>query len=109
MVGRPVEQQHVRLRQQQPAERDTARLAAGKLVDGGVAGRAAQRVHRDLHLPPDFPAVGGVELLLQFALLGHQRSEEHTSELQSLMRTSYAVFCLKNKTNIKSNNKPASV
>src|SRR3546814_5066002 len=25
-----------------------------------------------------------------------QRSEEHTSELQSLMRTSYAVFCLKN-------------
>src|SRR3546814_4960618 len=29
------------------------------------------------------------------------RSEEHTSELQSLMRTSYAVFCLKKK-NIKS-------
>src|SRR3546814_8489049 len=28
------------------------------------------------------------------------RSEEHTSELQSLMRTSYAVFCLKNKKNI---------
>src|SRR3546814_4718450 len=26
------------------------------------------------------------------------RSEEHTSELQSLMRLSYAVFCLKNKT-----------
>src|SRR3546814_6425381 len=26
-----------------------------------------------------------------------QRSEEHTSELQSLMRQSYAVFCLKNK------------
>src|SRR3546814_7693841 len=30
-------------------------------------------------------------------LLGRQRSEEHTSELQSLMRTSYAVFCLKKK------------
>src|SRR3546814_2661277 len=27
----------------------------------------------------------------------HDRSEEHTSELQSLMRTSYAVFCLKKK------------
>src|SRR3546814_2113174 len=27
------------------------------------------------------------------------RSEEHTSELQSLMRSSYAVFCLKKKTN----------
>src|SRR3546814_10711888 len=32
------------------------------------------------------------------------RSEEHTSELQSLMRISYAVFCLK-KTNIKHYNK----
>src|SRR3546814_10282694 len=29
------------------------------------------------------------------------RSEEHTSELQSLMRNSYAVFCLKKKTRIK--------
>src|SRR3546814_10437304 len=29
------------------------------------------------------------------------RSEEHTSELQSLMRISYAVFCLKKKTIIK--------
>src|SRR3546814_3517636 len=29
------------------------------------------------------------------------RSEEHTSELQSLMRTSYAVFCLKKKNNIR--------
>src|SRR3546814_7031844 len=30
---------------------------------------------------------------------GKIRSEEHTSELQSLMRISYAVFCLKKKTN----------
>src|SRR3546814_5388537 len=30
--------------------------------------------------------------------LGDPRSEEHTSELQSLMRISYAVFCLKKKT-----------
>src|SRR3546814_7237524 len=29
----------------------------------------------------------------------HERSEEHTSELQSLMRISYAVFCLKKKKN----------
>src|SRR3546814_9935202 len=29
----------------------------------------------------------------------HRRSEEHTSELQSLMRISYAVFCLKKKHN----------
>src|SRR3546814_1357979 len=31
---------------------------------------------------------------------GQQRSEEHTSELQSLMRISYAVFCLKKKKKI---------
>src|SRR3546814_9776219 len=31
------------------------------------------------------------------------RSEEHTSELQSLMRISYAVFCLKKKTSKKKN------
>src|SRR3546814_9587926 len=31
---------------------------------------------------------------------GDLRSEEHTSELQSLMRNSYAVFCLKKKKNI---------
>src|SRR3546814_5783042 len=30
-----------------------------------------------------------------------ERSEEHTSELQSLMRISYAVFCLKKKKNTK--------
>src|SRR3546814_9686194 len=32
------------------------------------------------------------------ALRSRNRSEEHTSELQSLMRISYAVFCLKKKT-----------
>src|SRR3546814_3187807 len=32
-----------------------------------------------------------------------ERSEEHTSELQSLMRISYAVFCLKKKTNTNQN------
>src|SRR3546814_2037978 len=31
-------------------------------------------------------------------VVGFNRSEEHTSELQSLMRQSYAVFCLQNKT-----------
>src|SRR3546814_1998205 len=35
------------------------------------------------------------------------RSEEHTSELQSLMRISYAVFCLKKKNN--TNNKTAKI
>src|SRR3546814_2275423 len=41
------------------------------------------------------------ELLQRLAHLRRElgRSEEHTSELQSLMRSSYAVFCLKKKTN----------
>src|SRR3546814_1782901 len=38
---------------------------------------------------------GGIGMIQGFE---HQRSEEHTSELQSLMRISYAVFCLKKKT-----------
>src|SRR3546814_6575432 len=37
----------------------------------------------------------GIEMGVGGARLGHVRSEEHTSELQSLMRISYAVFCLK--------------
>src|SRR3546814_7575039 len=36
----------------------------------------------------------------QWLAVGMMRSEEHTSELQSLMRTSYAVFCLKKKKKI---------
>src|SRR3546814_3336495 len=40
----------------------------------------------------------------RFAELGAKRSEEHTSELQSLMRISYAVFCLKKTTHHQ--NKP---
>src|SRR3546814_7132566 len=65
------------------------------------------------------PVVTHVPLILDAArgahgtLVGHlarpnpQRSEEHTSELQSLMRTSYAVFCLKKKKTlwITDNNK----
>src|SRR3546814_4995808 len=44
---------------------------------------------------------GGVEIekLAAFGFCGDRRSEEHTSELQSLMRNSYAVFCLKKKKN----------
>src|SRR3546814_9423658 len=48
-----------------------------------------------------FPVPGGAEpasILFHLRTGGHLRSEEHTSELQSLMRISYAVFCLKKKT-----------
>src|SRR3546814_9231157 len=43
-----------------------------------------------------------VSLIMALVIsLGKIRSEEHTSELQSLMRISYAVFCLKKKKMIK--------
>ena len=46
-----------------------------RLSTVGVAGRAAQRVHRDFELVVERPAVDRVDLLLQFAHLGHQRVE----------------------------------
>src|SRR3546814_14527036 len=57
---------------------------------GGRQGRIALRSFAPRGGTPDFPGgpAGGVE---------GERSEEHTSELQSLMRISYAVFCLKKK------------
>src|SRR3546814_4892508 len=44
----------------------------------------------------------GGQVVVEVGLLqgGGDRSEEHTSELQSLMRISYAVFCLKKKNNM---------
>src|SRR3546814_3512262 len=58
-------------------------------------GDVLHRVHQDKYQPDQFnPGVHGNARF---------RSEEHTSELQSLMRISYAVFCLKkkNKNNTK--------
>src|SRR3546814_9529744 len=57
--------------------RDTVEILAGADPHGELR-RPEQRVER-------------------VDVIGHQRSEEHTSELQSLMRTSYAVYCLKKK------------
>src|SRR3546814_4932758 len=44
-------------------------------------------------------ADAAADQLLEAALERESRSEEHTSELQSLMRISYAVFCLKKNKN----------
>src|SRR3546814_7256953 len=60
--------------------------------------------------PDGPPIVGTTPIANLFLNTGHgtlgwtmARSEEHTSELQSLMRISYAVFCLKKKKNHRHN------
>src|SRR3546814_3771934 len=50
------------------------------------------RARRDIAV-----TVSNLDKLGDFVLRATKRSEEHTSELQSLMRISYAVFCLKKK------------
>src|SRR3546814_7426965 len=60
-------------------------------------------MHRDDLFPPERAAVNAddpvARCLAERGVDIDKRSEEHTSELQSLMRISYAVFCLKKKTN----------
>src|SRR3546814_4187447 len=86
---------------------------ARRFEDAGVAALLFTDVGRDgllkgcnveatvtLARTVDIPVIasGGVADIGDIhALRGHVRSEEHTSELQSLMRISYAVFCLKKK------------
>src|SRR3546814_5746664 len=75
--------------------RSTSSLSCG--ASASVFGRTPVRVGSCDALPSNAPiAVLIVSLTSDWA-----RPEEHTSELQSLMRISYAVFCLKKKTNIK--------
>src|SRR3546814_2969929 len=54
-------------------------------------------IKRVIGLPGDSVQVKGGIVWLNGKPLQRERSEEHTSELQSLMRISYAVFCLKKK------------
>ena len=72
MIGGLIEQQHVRLRQQQPAQRHATLLTTRKLRDIGVPRRQAQRVGSDLELAAELPAVRGVDRVLQFRLFFEQ-------------------------------------
>src|SRR3546814_2786865 len=65
------------------------RMGPGLRSLRGGAARRAWRNRRDRHQARNLPT--------RHAARGVGRSEEHTSELQSLMRISYAVFCLKKK------------
>src|SRR3546814_10485176 len=58
----------------------------------------------DLHTDRSASSAGA-QPGVRAAKAGARRSEEHTSELQSLMRISYAVFCLKKQTNNNTYNK----
>src|SRR3546814_10696982 len=63
--------------------------------DRELQGRRARQIWaRSRAAARRFPAAGR---LFDHRLRAERRSEEHTSELQSLMRISYAVFCLKTK------------
>src|SRR3546814_2739608 len=75
-----------------------ARLEATQVALGGIR-EAADEFFGALISAPDGPT--GALTLRQHAMEGLKRSEEHTSELQSLMRISYAVFCLKKKKHKK--------
>src|SRR3546814_7869529 len=84
-----------------------APLAPTPAITTAAEARAAGRAAQDNREVPLHDITGhmyaiGVPRSLHYAYLGGiddslERSEEHTSELQSLMRISYAVFCLKNK------------
>src|SRR3546814_8425730 len=73
--------------------RDPAALRAAD----AVRYRRNQPVSRQFARPTRQVNPGVILVGAAPALLASPRSEEHTSELQSLMRISYAVFCLKNK------------
>src|SRR3546814_9560533 len=84
--------------------------ALDEVTEAGVAGpgfinlRVADDSWRaELALIRDEAGDYGRSAMGQGRRVNVERSEEHTSELQSLMRNSYAVFCLKKKTRI---NKP---
>src|SRR3546814_1805764 len=65
------------------------RARAGLFGSGSGAMSTAIMVQQRLQSPHDAPRARSLPII--------SRSEEHTSELQSLMRISYAVFCLKKK------------
>src|SRR3546814_9702772 len=88
MVGRFIEQQHIGLAPGNQGQRQPRALAAGKTID-----RFEGPIAREI------PPTEEVAHVLRRRIRRQIRSEEHTSELQSLMRISYAVFCLKKKQN----------
>src|SRR3546814_5063935 len=71
-------------------------------LDGVARFLGAELVARESEDLKPAILIVAVKFLQPFILRGETRSEEHTSELQSLMRHSYAVFFLKKKTQPRS-------
>src|SRR3546814_2442310 len=100
-----------------PGELGRQRVAVGRQIGEATAGHRRQfeqRIEIAHGCRPHPPAHGRNPLIAPLAVASRAmtsaesrarsarlsaRSEEHTSELQSLMRISYAVFCLKKKNN----------
>src|SRR2546425_5436274 len=72
VIGGLVEQQHVRAREEESAERHAPALAARDLGDLHVAGRHPERVHRELDGAVEIPGIHGVDPILQPRLLIEQ-------------------------------------
>src|SRR3546814_13537678 len=83
-----------------PGETGHRSLAVGAGDDGDRRRLASVEARGEQGQPPAWVAVGdeGDRPCGRRQQRSLRRSEEHTSELQSLMRISYAVFCLKKKT-----------
>src|SRR3546814_7388983 len=118
MHGRDMRIGH--MRHQADAGREKARVVSRSVDGGGEFRRESARdggdvdshlfedaaLHQPLHAAPARTSVRIAPLpwregesAWRIGRLILDRSEEHTSELQSLMRISYAVFCLKKKNN----------
>ncbi len=70
-----VEQQQIGLAEQEPAERDTSPLTTRQRGDRSIGRWEPQRVHRDLELAVEVPAVDRVDLVLELGLFGEQLVE----------------------------------
>src|SRR3546814_6867728 len=81
---------------------DSGASLLGRAAAGAAGGEPA-KLWPQPPVPPERPGTGaarrgvGADAGVAGVAGDRRRSEEHTSELQSLMRISYAVFCLKKK------------
>src|SRR3546814_2902093 len=89
-LGAGIHHRHAEQPDEGTADAEADAIPVGAFRSGGALGQSCARLRHGLCL-----AITAEDVL------HHLRSEEHTSELQSLMRISYAVFCLTKKNHTK--------